>query len=168
VLAVGTLQPRKNLKVLIDAWCEADRSGAKLVLVGGEDKIFSEAGLAQRLDSIILTGRVSDSELVWYYRNALAFFSPSLYEGFGVPALEALKFRCPLYLSNIPVYREIFDGAAVFLDPKELGDWSAAMAAALRKRECGTGDWCSRKVILEKNSWEHVTTQVEEALLRYC
>lgn len=120
-LFVGSLQPRKNLRVLLRAWslC-ALPDGAQLLVVGADDKIFARMGHEERpANDVRFLGRVSDAELAWLYRRACALVAPSVYEGFDVPPLEALNLGCPVVLSDIPVHREIYDGAADFFPPHD-------------------------------------------------
>ncbi len=118
ILSVGSLDPRKNLPVIIDAFRQSGLSGDyELVLVGKGDKIFRMVS-EQKVDAN-LAGYVTDEELVWLYSNASLFVYPSLFEGFGIPPLEAMTLNCPVILSDIPVFRELYDGAALFVDPHD-------------------------------------------------
>jgi glycosyltransferase involved in cell wall biosynthesis len=97
-LFVGTLEPRKNLEALIEAWRDLRRHHlVDLVLVGRRradaPQIREEAGLR-------LAGEVADSELPALYSGALAFVYPSLYEGFGLPVLEAMQCGAPVIASR--------------------------------------------------------------------
>ncbi|HTS66096.1 MAG TPA: glycosyltransferase family 1 protein [Candidatus Acidoferrales bacterium] len=116
-LFVGTLEPRKNLEVLIEAWREVRRRRAvDLVLVGrrraDSPEIREEPGLR-------LAGEVADRELAALYSGALAFVYPSLYEGFGLPLLEAMQCGAPVIASR--ALRETGGDAAIYADgPEEL------------------------------------------------
>jgi len=100
-----------------------------LVLVGKKDTIFN----MQILDEILANcvGYVSDEELASLYSNASLFVYPSIYEGFGIPPLEAMSLGCPVILSDIPVFREIFGDAACYADPGETESISDAMVHVL-------------------------------------
>ena len=71
---------------------------------------------------VICKGRVSDNELIELYSNAMAYVSSSLSEGFGIPLLEGMKYEVPLFISDIPVYREVADNAATYFDPTNEDD----------------------------------------------
>ncbi len=72
------------------------------------------------LKNVIFTDYVTDEQLKWLYENCYGFILPSLYEGFGMPPLEAAGAGCRrLYLSDIPVFREIYDGCAKFFNPND-------------------------------------------------
>lgn len=118
ILSVSTLEPRKNLKVLLTAFAKmANPDDVKLVLTGGsgwklEDAIGSLSNYVK--DKVIFTGYVSDQELKSLYTNARFFVSTSIYEGFGLPMIEAVKNNLPIVVSDIAVYNEITDGKAIF------------------------------------------------------
>jgi glycosyltransferase involved in cell wall biosynthesis len=116
ILSVASMDPRKNLTKLVEAYQMAGiGQEVKLVLAGKTDPIFNidlpEEILARSV------GYVSDEELSSLYENAAIFVCPSLYEGFGIPPLEAMALGCPVILSDIPVFREIFGEAAHYVDP---------------------------------------------------
>lgn len=120
-LFVGTVEPRKNLERLIAAWqsiAPSDRGGAKLVIVGATgwlvDRMLSHS-FAEH--SIEFKGFVSDEELARLMRGALAFVYPSLYEGFGLPVLEAMAQGIPVLTSDVGAMREVAGEAALLVDP---------------------------------------------------
>lgn len=117
LLTVSTLQPRKNLITLINSFREIKDESLKLVIVGVENKLFSDLKIKQRIEEderIILTGYLTDDELVKYYQKAQIFVYTSLYEGFGIPPLEAMACGTPTIISDIPVFRELYGEAAMF------------------------------------------------------
>ena len=124
VLFVGTVEPRKNLERLIAAWRgmePASRRGARLIIVGAMgwlvDGIRRGTSTA---DAIEFKGFVTDDELARILRGALAFVYPSLYEGFGLPVLEAMAHGIPVLTSNVGATREVADGAALLVDPESI------------------------------------------------
>lgn len=132
VLAVGTLEPRKNLERLIDAWVRlpADvRGDHELALVGPRG--WEEAGILQKAadHGARLLGRVSEDELRALYAGATAFAYPSLYEGFGLPVLEAMAAGAPVITSTCSSLPEVAGEAALLVDPEDVG----ALTEALRR-----------------------------------
>ncbi len=122
ILFAGTLEPRKNLKLLIDA-LPLMRHDIPLVLAGWSgwgDKAWlerlDEAGLARR---VILSGYVDDEELTCLYSGATALVYPSLYEGFGLPVLEAMACGCPVVCSRTSCLPETAGEAALLVDPHD-------------------------------------------------
>ena len=121
VLCVSSLDPRKNFARLIEA-CQG-LTGAKLYIVGKYNRVFSQQmDLDTSSDNIRFLGRVSDEELVRLYNQATCFVFPSLYEGFGLPPLEAMACGCPVLVSDIPVEREVCGDAAQYFNPLEPND----------------------------------------------
>jgi glycosyltransferase involved in cell wall biosynthesis len=120
ILSVTSLDPRKNLARLVDAYKMAGiETEVQLALAGKSDPVFN-----MELTGEILAhsaGYVPDDELSSLYENAALFVYPSLYEGFGIPPLEAMSLGCPVILSDIPVFREIFGDAAHYVDPLDAG-----------------------------------------------
>ena len=124
VLAVGTLEPRKNLARVVEA---ARRAGAELRVVGAE----GWGGVA--VDGWV--GRVSDEELAALYRGARAVAYPSLYEGFGLPVLEAMACGAPVVTSRGSATEEVADGAAILVDPLDVGAIAAGLEEASSRRD---------------------------------
>lgn len=123
ILTVGSLDPRKNFKTLIRAFSDERLKHLELRIVGGTNRVFGELGYdMQNSPNIKFLGRISDEELRNQYRNAHLFILASLYEGFGIPPLEALGNGCPIALSDIPVFHEIFEDAAVYFNPTDVND----------------------------------------------
>jgi glycosyltransferase involved in cell wall biosynthesis len=121
-LAVSSLNYRKNFLAIFQAFdiVAAKNKDIKLYLIGDlESKSFAKIDISGYLNSrrIKILGRVSDTELIKYYSNAEGFVYPSLYEGFGIPPLEAQSCGCPILLSNASCLPEIFEESALYCDP---------------------------------------------------
>jgi glycosyltransferase involved in cell wall biosynthesis len=127
LLAVGSLQPRKNLVRLIRAYAklrnENENFTRQLVIVGRKlwlaDEIFAEVKKQQWADDVILTGYVADEDLPALYRSASAFVYPSLFEGFGLPPLEAMACGAPVVTSDTSSLPEVAGDAALLIDPRD-------------------------------------------------
>jgi glycosyltransferase involved in cell wall biosynthesis len=126
VLAVGTLEPRKNLPRLAEA---ARRIGAELRVVGAPG--WGEVPL----DGVRWLGELPDSELAPLYRGAAAVAYPSLYEGFGIPVLEAMASGAPVVTSAGGATEEIAGGAAVLVDPLDPSSIAAGLEEAVARRD---------------------------------
>jgi glycosyltransferase involved in cell wall biosynthesis len=137
VLSVGTLQPRKNYVRLIRAFAnlepEAVEPEAQLVIAGGRgwlyQDIFAEA--ERHGDRVRLLGFVDEADLPALYRNAALFAFPSLYEGFGLPVLEAMACGVPVVCSNASSLPEVAGDAALLVDPLDTDGLAEAMARVL-------------------------------------
>lgn len=122
------LDPRKNILHLIKSFLklthEASFQGTKLVLSGSLRYKREELEKAQKdlpgfSKNVILTGYVSDEDLVSLYNTATAFVFPSLYEGFGMPLLEAMQSGCPVISSNVTSLPEVVGDAGILIGPKD-------------------------------------------------
>lgn len=120
---VGNAYPHKNLERLIEAFGEfrkESKDDVKLILVGKDDFFYKRLRQKiekEKLEDIVIKHNVSDEELFSLYSNAVAFVSPSLMEGFGLPPLEAMSASCPVLLSEIPSFKEVCQDAAFYFDP---------------------------------------------------
>ena len=117
ILFVGSLEPRKNLKTLLEAWRLGNFDGATLALVGASSHLFQILQFDSIPKGVRLLGRVEDDLLPALYSGAAGFVYPSVYEGFGLPPLEALACGCPIAVSDIPAMREVCGKTAVYFDP---------------------------------------------------
>lgn len=139
-VSVATLERRKNLGRLLEAFAAvAKRSpSARLRLIGqpNNDSARLRARIAAlSLDArVTLEGYLSDSELAVAYRSATAVVYPSLYEGFGLPILEAMAAGAPVVTSDRGAMREIAGGAALLVDPEDAGSIAEAMIRIVEER----------------------------------
>jgi glycosyltransferase involved in cell wall biosynthesis len=124
-LFVGTNEPRKNAARLIQAWERLGLQSHTLFIAGGAGKIFNSTS------SKIVTDYIPDQDLPALYSAATACIVPSLYEGFGLPALEAMACNTPLIASDIPAFRETLSDAALFINPLDIHNIANAMQIIL-------------------------------------
>lgn len=133
-LNVGTIEPRKNQRRLVEAYARYLALGGvpmPLVLAGGKGWLMedfqchlSALGIEAQ---IVMTGYVTDDELIWLYRNCYANLYPSLFEGFGLPVLEGMQFGAPTLTSTSSSIPEVAGDAAILLDPLDVEAWAQAM-----------------------------------------
>jgi glycosyltransferase involved in cell wall biosynthesis len=138
ILYVGTLEPRKNLARLIGAYRRLREEGVQhgLVIAGGRgwlcDDVFEAAGRDGLGEHVIFTGHVDEDDLLALYQSADVFAFPSLYEGFGLPVLEAMACGVPVVCSDRGSLPEAAGDAALLVDPTDESAIAAALARALR------------------------------------
>ncbi|MCA9834970.1 MAG: glycosyltransferase family 4 protein [Thermomicrobiales bacterium] len=136
VLAVGTLEPRKNLPTLLRAFARIkDKIDHQLVLVGPEGWLTGELkATLEELnlgDRVRLTGWVSDEELGGWYSGADLYTFPSYYEGFGLPAIEAMRCGAPVLCSDNSAFPEVVGDAGVLIPAESIDAWAETMLAVL-------------------------------------
>jgi glycosyltransferase involved in cell wall biosynthesis len=131
ILSVGNVKPHKNLKCLLEAFKQvSDDIPHCLVIVGERERFmtnenFSDYDTLELSNQIYFTGYIEEDELWEHYNNADIFVFPSLYEGFGLPPLEAMSAGCPVIASNASSMPEVCGDAAIYFDPfnhKELAE----------------------------------------------
>ena len=138
ILAVSSIEPRKNLKNLIDGFKQAKLTGIKMVIVGAGSKVFNDPGietLVQNSEDIVFTGYLPDADLGQVYSNALMFVYPSLYEGFGIPPLEAMHCGCPTIVSNTSSLPEVCADASLYIDPLRPNEIAKAIKLLAKNEE---------------------------------
>jgi glycosyltransferase involved in cell wall biosynthesis len=128
VLAVGTLEPRKNLARLAEG---AQLAGVELRVVGAR----GWGGVEARGAGVRWLGHVPDGELAELYRGALCVAYPSLYEGFGLPLLEAMACGAAVVTSRGSATEEVADGAAVLVDPLDPASIATGLEEAISRRD---------------------------------
>ncbi|TYS17743.1 glycosyltransferase family 4 protein [Rossellomorea vietnamensis] len=118
LLAVGSLHPNKNFEVLLSSFDQMKEFEGDVVIAGGIDKKVISKEISEFGGKIKHVGYVSDEELCSLYSNAKVFIFPSIYEGFGLPPVEAMKLGCPVIASNAASIPEICQDGAIYFDPK--------------------------------------------------
>ncbi len=169
VLAAGTLEPRKNLERLLAAWDALEpgvRDAHDLVLVGPTgweaDAILARASSA----GVRVAGFVSDEELAALYAGCAVFCYPSLYEGFGLPVLEAMCAGAPVVTSNISSLPEVAGGAALLVDPLSSEAIARGLASLLTDAAERTRLAAAGRARAAQFSWERTAAGLRDVLRR--
>ncbi len=172
LLYVGTIEPRKNLVNLIKAYRALPdnlRSTYSLVLVGGkgwrDETILSAITEAQAAGlQVIQTGYVTNAEKAALYSNATCFVLPSVYEGFGMPVLEAAAYNLPVAVSDIPVLHEVAGDSALYFDPKNPNSIAKALEKLLTSGDLRR-DYARRsRQNLQRFDWQNVAHEVAKTI----
>jgi glycosyltransferase involved in cell wall biosynthesis len=173
ILAVGKISPRKNLEIVINALARIQsKITHHLVTVGGDGWDFENVktlvnslGLGDRVHFL---GYVNDEMLHALYCKAALFIYPSLFEGFGLPVLEAMASGCPVVTSNVSSLPEVAGDAAVLVDPKSADDIASAIESVCLNRSLADelrrkGNERAHQFSWQRCAWE--TVRVYEELI---
>jgi len=143
ILSVSNIQPRKNLSRLVKAFLSLLKNNEKfpydLVIVGKKlwlyNEIFNEIRNTHFKERIILTDYVSEKDLVFLYNYADVFIYPSLYEGFGLPVIEAMACGCPVITSNVSSLPEVVGKAGILVDPYSVEEIAKAIYNVIKNKD---------------------------------
>lgn len=168
ILFVGTLQPRKNVERLIEAFSKLKRADLELVIVGRKGWMYQDILNAPEkfdvADRVKFIHDASDQDLPNLYKNAEIFVLPSLYEGFGLPVLEAMQYGVPVITSNVSSLPEAGGDAALYVDPKSAKDITEKMEKLLSDESLRNEMIAKGKKQAAKFSWEKAAKQTLSVL----
>jgi glycosyltransferase involved in cell wall biosynthesis len=172
ILFVGRLEEKKNICRMLEAFAKIKNSGKipdlRFVLAGrpgfGFEKIKKKIVELNLLDDVIFTGWINNDELGFLYQRAKVLLFATLYEGFGIPPLEAMSVDCPVVCSNATSLPEVVGDAAILVDPLSVDYIAAGLSAALFDDE-------KRKILIERGrervklfSWEKCAAETLKVL----
>jgi glycosyltransferase involved in cell wall biosynthesis len=162
ILAVGSLEPRKNLRRLIEAFRllkRRHRIPHKLAIVGPKGWMSDDVGLLAMeeglTEHVVLTGFVDNELLNSLYNHADVFVYPSLYEGFGFPPLEAMAAGCPVAVSNVSSLPEVVGSAGLYFEPTDIEDIAGAVYRILDSTELKNNLISLGRSRSERYSWRN-------------
>lgn len=172
VLYVGTLQPRKNISMLIYAFALFNKEFPeyKLIIAGKKgwmyEQIFSLVRKLKLENVIHMVGYLSEEEKSMLYQRAFCFVLPSLYEGFGIPVLEAFAQGCPVLCSNTSSLPEVGGNAAIYFDPKNPN--SLLNQLRFLERDLKVRNACIERGEIQcaRFSWEQCAQETLQILLK--
>lgn len=161
-VALGSIDPRKNLNYLLEAWSEFQSTPRpeRLLIVGGSSTAFRQAKLTIPPNCDLL-GYVPDEQVAPLLKGARGLISPSLYEGFNLPPLEALSLGTPILLSDIPVHREVFGEWAHFFS---LEDRSSLIALLERGEHAIPNQAALSDAFQNRYNWDVAADRIYQAL----
>ena len=169
ILHVGTLQPRKNLPALIAAFAQLLQQSPRcadlqLLLVGGKgwlyDEIFTQVDKLQLQERVRFMGYVPDDELPFWYNAAALLVFPSIYEGFGLPILEALACGTPVIAANTPVVSEVMGEAGLLFPATDVGALANELSRVLNHPELAAAMRRAGLIQAERFTWEQAGRQM--------
>lgn len=168
ILFVGTLQPRKNVKRLIQSISLLKNKKATLVVIGKKGWMFEEILSAPEKfevsDRVMFLHDVTNEELPVIYKNAECFVLPSLYEGFGLPVLEAMQYECPVITSNTSSLPEAGGDAALYVNPEDVLDIASKIDEVLESKTLRARMIKLGNTQVKKFSWEKAAKETLKVL----
>jgi len=172
ILFVGTLQPRKNIVRLIEAFSilfkKLQIKDLELVVVGKKGWLYEDILDAPRKFDVEKEVKflefVQDEDLPTIYKNAICFVLPSLYEGFGLPVLEAMRNGCPVIASNVSSLPEAGGNAAIYVNPESTSDIAEKMEKVIKDKKLREGMIKKGSEQIKKFSWEKAAKKTLEVL----
>lgn len=156
--SLGSKSPHKNHKYIIEC---AKKNPEILFVISGRSnsKVFKDNNKEEVIDNIIYTGYLKDNELKALYRRCKTFIFPSLYEGFGIPPLEAIVSGCNnILISNIPVLKEIYGDNAYYIELENESCYDVI-------KKINTNNKIDKTKFLNKYSWNKVATVIIDQLI---
>ena len=171
ILFVGTLQPRKNIARLIEAFSLLNPgliSDHQLVVIGKKGWLYEDILSAPERfnvkDKVVFLDYISDEDLPTFYRKAEVFVLPSLYEGFGLPVLEAMRYGCPVITSNVSSLPEAGGDAAQYFQPDDVNDIRKTIEKVLTDKELREKMIERGREHYKKFTWEKAAKEVLGAI----
>lgn len=164
-LFVGSIKPHKNLKNALLAFDKYDDHDFRFVVVGkkegfitGDSEVFRMVERMNRdRERVIFTGNISDGELYGWYMGASALVMPSLYEGFGLPLVEAMHFNIPIICSDIPVFHELCHDKVIYFNPLDPCDIAEQMRVVTTLSSASYPKW---------RNWTTAAEETERLLMQ--
>ncbi|MGH2772478.1 MAG: glycosyltransferase family 4 protein [Actinomycetota bacterium] len=171
LLFVGTIEPRKNIAGLVTVMANlkaSRRDLPPLVLVGGQG--WGEERFGEKLSELIASGVVirvgylPDNCMESVYRGALGLVYASLYEGFGMPIIEAMAYGCPVITSDLPSMKEVAGDAALLVDPNDHSQVEAAIVKIMDSEQ-SRSDLAAKGLVRAGDfSWDKTAASLQEAV----
>lgn len=159
ILTVSSHHPRKNFTRLVEAFKLLNNPNLKLCIIGNMHRNFKNT-TKESDDNILYLNNISDAELLNYYKHAKLFVFPSVYEGFGIPIIEAMQFDVPVCVSDILVFHEICNDNATYFNPLLVEDISAKI------KICLSNPIKNNNSDFTKFNWRNGAQQIRELMNR--
>ncbi|NYE56940.1 glycosyltransferase family 4 protein [Carboxydothermus ferrireducens] len=173
ILTVGSFEPRKNLMSVLIAYEELFQKGVKLpklIMVGGNswksEELFRRIENSPIKENIFILGYVSNDDLRRLYNNAICLIYPSLYEGFGLPPLEAMTCGCPVIASNKASLPEVCGDAALYIDPFDIETIKDAIIKISKNKELQYNLRIKGLKECKKFSWEESAKKLFDIFIK--
>ena len=160
LLYVGAAYPHKNLERLVKVFQKIEPVGRyQLVLAGLEDIFYRRLATSFKTDDIILTGYLSDAELAALYQRALIFIFPSLYEGFGLPPLEAQAYGLPVVAADCSALPEVLGRGALYFNPESEAEMAEKIKSVLEDQKVRQDLIRQGQINRQRFSWQKMVLE---------
>lgn len=172
IFFIGRLESKKNLARLVESFKDFSdsRPDWRLVLAGkqglGFEEIISKVRSLGLENKVIMPGYIDENEKAYLYQNCRIFAFPSLYEGFGLPVLEAFAYKKPVMTSHVSCLPEVAGDAAMYCDPFDSGDMARCLERLANDREFADGLAQKGHDRLDRFSWERSVKQTYDVLVK--
>ncbi len=169
ILSVGNKKSHKNIPRLVEAWCKGNFSEDLVLLTEFDPVLLKIAGQYNRRHRIFFIRFVVDKDLPVLYSLAKIFVYPSLYEGFGLPPLEAAACGIPVVVSEVSSLPEVMHDAAIFIDPTDTNDIVRGMREALENKDsCVTRNVSKGYAVANSYSWKQMAAASVDLYREIC
>ena len=166
ILAVSSANPAKNFDLIVRAATELVDLGHQLVVAGGTDTRVFNTETASRSAKLTRVGYVTDAQLRALYENAACFVYPSLYEGFGLPPIEAMSCGCPVIVSSAASLPEVCGDAALYCDPHSTHELIDRVRNLLADRALADTLRAKAREHARQYTWERSAEQIWGEVIR--
>lgn len=166
ILVVGSVNPRKNISRLINAFNSIPDKDYKLIVAGDNSSVFNnkDSRITTTTEDIIFMGRIDDQTLASLYKKAILFIYPSLYEGFGIPPLEAMSYDCPTLVSDIGSLREVCADASAYVNPVDTDGIANKITELIQDKDKRLDLVAKGAINIKRFSWNSSARKVAESI----
>ena len=165
LLFVGTIQPRKNLVRLIEAFSRLDARRYTLVIAGKLGWMYDEVVTLAKKHKVVITGCINEAERYGLLRNALVYVQPSITEGFGLPVLEAMAAGVPVVSSSGGALAEVVGDAGVLFEPYDVNDMSHKLSLVIHSHSLQEELIKKGRERVKQFSWEKAARETYRILI---
>ncbi len=171
ILYVGNIKPHKNITMAIEAYkkIKPNNPDLKFVIVGKKENFINAdtESINSNIDGVIFTGEISDEDLISLYSGAKLLVFISLYEGFGLPPIEAQLYNCPVLASNVSSIPEVCGNGALYCNPYDVNSVSKQLAILLADEELKKQLVENGQLNIKRFNWSNTATQIADILSKH-
>lgn len=164
VFAMGSRAPNKNLALVLALAPQLRAAGISILIAGGINQRIFNGSAALEHDHIVELGRISDQDIAYLFSQALCFAFPSFYEGFGIPAIEAMTCGCPVVAANTSALPEVLGDAAIYCPPSDPERWVTAILELNSNPDLRTQLIARGRTRAERYSWRATALKLLEVI----